>query len=576
MKKLFTRYLCIALIAVLVLAVFTACGNSEGNDKKLDEATTGIDEKNSSPDTDDTVDTTKGDNTTNTDKQADAQVPEDKNTTAPTGTTAPTPTGTTAPATTATPNTTVPSIPPSPPNPGNSGNGNSGKPTTPTYENPDIAGKDYQGYEFTFITEENNNTKTRYIVAEIDTGEILGDAITKRNSVIEQKYNIVIKQKKVDDVLTRVRSSIMSGTIEFDAILASSTDLASMAVEGLLYDLNTVDRFDFNQAYWDYNAGEQLAFGNKLYFTNCDLNIHGLGYAMFFNKYLINEYNLKSPYEYMANNTWTIDNWAKMVKSVQKDITGDGQMTSADRFGLVEDHTLPRMFAYASGIRATTNNANGKPVVTLLDDKTKLETIYAKLHELLSDSEHVCCTQCDYGSAYGFPTKNAYAKHLFSLDYYLFIAHDAADVEYYKDMTNRFGIVPFPKSDASQTSYQTMYPVEKNLFALPALIYDEDRTFNIIEDMNYYSSKLVYPTWFDVILVRRHLEDDAENNLKMLKENRVYDLGMYYDFGELRTKVMDENYAKTYNITRNYEKYKKYIQNEIDALYYMFVENTRY
>ncbi|MBR6682179.1 MAG: hypothetical protein IKL40_04250, partial [Clostridia bacterium] len=392
----------------------------------------------------------------------------------------------------------------------------------------------------------------------------------------EQKYNVVIKQMKVDDVLTKVRASIMSGTIEFDAILASSSDLASMAIEGLLYDLNTVDRFDFNQAYWDYNAGEQLAFGNKLYFTNCDLNIHGLGYAMFFNKYLINEYNLKSPYEYMANNTWTIDNWAKMVKSVQKDITGDGQMTSADRYGLVEDHTLPRMFAYASGIRATTNNANGKPVITLLDDKTKLETIYAKLHELLSDSEHVCCTQCDYGSAYGFPTKNDYAKHLFSLDYYLFIAHDAADVEYYKDMANRFGIVPFPKYDASQASYSTMYPVEKNLFALPSLIYDNDRTFNIIEDMNYYSSQLVYPTWFDVILVRKHLDDEAENNLKMLKENRVYDLGMYYDFEGLRTKVTDENYAKTYNITRNYEKYKKYIQNAIDALYYRFVENTRY
>ena len=534
MTKLFKRYLCMVLTAVMVLAVFTACGNTENDDES--EYTTGINETDSSPDTDETA----------YDKEDD----------------------TTAPVATATPNTTV--TPPS------TGNGNNGNPNTPIHKNPNIAGKDYQGYEFTFITEENNNSKTRYIVAETDTGDILGDAITQRNSVIEQKYNVVIKQKKVEDAVTRVRTSIMSGTIEFDAILASSAALTSMAVEGLLYDLNSVNRFDFNQAYWDSNACEQLAFGKKLYFTNCDLNIHGLGYAMFFNKHLIDEYKLKSPYEHIKNNTWTIDNWAEMVKTVQKDINEDGQMTSADRFGLVEDHTLPRMFAYASGIRATTNNANGKPVVTLVDDKTKLENIYVKLAAVLHDSEHVCCVECDYGSSHGFPTQNAYAKHLFSQDLYLFIAHDAADVEYYKDMTNRFGIVPFPKSDASQASYQTMYPVEKNLFALPTLIFDQDRTFNIIEDMNYYSSQLVYPTWFDIILVRKSLDNDAEDNLKMLKDNRVYDLGMYYDFGGLRTKVMDMDVAKNANILRQYERHKKYIQNEIDALYYRFVENTHY
>ena len=441
-------------------------------------------------------------------------------------------------------------------------------------ENPNIPAKDYQGHEFTLITEEGNAYNTRFIVAEADTGEVLGDAITKRNSALEQKYNIKVKHMKVDNIVDKVRSSVMSGTIEFDGIFAASNDLATMAIEGLLYDLNTVERFDFTKSYWDSNACEQLSMGGKLYFTNCATNIHALGWAMFFNKYLIEEYGLTSPYEMIANNTWTIDNWAEMVKSVNKDLDGDGQMTVADRYGLMTGHSMGRMFAFASGIRSTTNDEYGKPIVTLVDEKTKLEGIYTKLGAVLSDTEYVCCSECDHKEAHGYAHKWAYARSLFTQDYYLFTANDAEDVQEYAQMEHEFGIVPFPKYDENQELYQTQYPANNNLFALPALILDEERTFNIIEDMNYYSSFIVYPTWFDVILTRRYARDDeSEATLGTLNENRVYDIGQAFDFGGLRTSIMDMDVAKNSNVIRNYERYKKTVQNAIDDAYGKFLES---
>ncbi len=483
MKKILTRLLCTALLAVMVLSVFTACGD-----------------KTNSNVTDDVID-------------------------------------------------------------------------YETDENPNIPAKDYDGHEFTFITKEGSSYNTRYIVAEADSGEVLGDAITKRNSALEQKYNIKIKQLKVDDIVSKVRSSVMSGTVEFDAIYAGTNYLATMAVEGLLYDLNTVERFDFTKSYWDSNACEQLSIGGKLYFTNNATNIHSLGYAMFFNKYLVDEYNLTSPYEHMANNTWTIDNWAEMVKSVNKDIDGDGQMTIADRFGLLIGHGLGLQLSYSSGIRATTNDENGKPVITLVDDKTKLETIYNKLSTVLSDAEHVCCSECDHKDAHGYASKYAYSRYLFTQDHYLFIVNDAEDVGEYAQMEHEFGIVPLPKYDESQTEYKTQYPVMNNLFALPSLIENEERTFNIIEDMNYHSSFLVYPTWFDVILTRRYARDDeSEATLRMLNENRVYDIGMSFNFGNIRTQIMTMDIAKNANIIRNYERYKKQVQSAIDTTYQKYQE----
>ena len=107
-----------------------------------------------------------------------------------------------------------------------------------------------------------------------------------------------------------------------------------------------------------------------------------------------------------------------------------------------------------------------------------------------------------------------------------------------------------------------------NLFALPALVENEERTFNIIEDMNYHSSFLVYPTWFDVILTRRYARDDeSEETLRMLNENRIYDVGMSFNFGNIRTQIMTMDIAKNANIIRNYERYKKQVQSAIDSTY---------
>jgi hypothetical protein len=70
------------------------------------------------------------------------------------------------------------------------------------------------------------------------------------------------------------------------------------------------------KSYWDSNAAEQLKVGDKLYFTNCDLNVQEVAFVVYFNKALIEENSLTSPYEYMKNNQWTIDNWASLVMAV--------------------------------------------------------------------------------------------------------------------------------------------------------------------------------------------------------------------------------------------------------------------
>jgi len=448
-----------------------------------------------------------------------------------------------------------------------------------TEENPNIPAKDYDGYEFRFICEPygtDNAYSTKYMVAESEDGTVLNDAVYRRNSVLEQKYNIKISQNRVEDLVFTVRSQVLSGMTEFDLIVGSATDLANLARENALLDLNSIDRFDMTKSYWDSNAAEQLKIGDKLFFTNCDLNVQEIAFVVYFNKYLIEEYGLESPYKLMENNEWTIDKWAELVKSVSKDTQGDGLQTELDVYGTLYETHNTRMMAYGVGIRATTNDADGKPVVTLMDNKDKISSLYTKAKDVFGNTEvSWCINDMNKNDTHGYVDKFDYARSLFCQNLYLFHYEGTNIIHQFASMEKEFGIMPFPKFDSNQDSYYSMYPKLCAMVALPNIADATwlERTANIVEDMNYYSSIILEPAWYETLLARRYTRDsESEANLEVIKNGRVYDIGAYFDFGGIVSTVMGMDVRNSDNISRQYERSKKMIQSSIDNIYSDFTK----
>lgn len=438
-----------------------------------------------------------------------------------------------------------------------------------TPENPNLPAKDYGGYEFTFITNQGTAYNTGYLISDGEDYNVLDEAIDERNAIIQEKYKIVVKQMNVPDITTTVRTQVMGGVTEFDAILASCSNLATMAQDNLLMNLLDIELFDWDKSYWDSNSKEQLLIGNKLYFANCALNIHTIGFCVFFNKQLIADYQLPSPYELMEKNEWTIDTWAEMVTSVSRDMDNNGVMTEFDQYGTLYEHHNPRMFLYASGVRATTNDENGYPRITLMDDGTKTVNIYEKLKQVFCNDACSYCMACanvDFDAAQ-YPHKYSYLRYLFTQDLYLFHYTSEGAMSAFADMESEFGVVPFPKYDKTQEVYKTIYPYNNNLFALPSVYEDIERTATIIEDMNYVSSYTIVPTWFETLLQRRYARDsESEESLHILRNNCVYDLGLYYNFGQLRNELLDADPRQS-NISRNYARFEKAINASIKKIY---------
>lgn len=439
-----------------------------------------------------------------------------------------------------------------------------------TKYNPEIPKKDYNKYDFGIIVQPYNEGlaySNNFIDADGVLGEYLNDAVYNRNSIVEEKYNITISKIETANILSTVRTQVMSGMVEFDMIVTRCLWLATLARENHLADLLSYEWFDMTKPYWDTNGMRDLMIGEKLYFTNSDFVAQELASFIYFNKQIIEDYQLKSPYEYMAENNWTLDTFAQLSKSIYKDANNNGLVDEYDQFGLLAEHHNARALLFGSEIRTTTNDATGYPVVTLMSDKTV--TAYEKIKAILSDQTSWCIT-CMPNDSHGFTDKWDYMRSWFCQDMFLFHIEGANIIEQFADMESEFGIVPIPKYDSTQANYASSYPMHCSLMALPTTATDTDMVGRIVEDLNYYSSITVMPTFYDTVLARKSARDDeSEKNLDIIKNSRVYDLGVYFDFGGVRSKITDVDATKN-NISTNFAKLKKAIDADIAATYEKF------
>ena len=150
---------------------------------------------------------------------------------------------------------------------------------------------------------------------------------------------------------------------------------------------------------------------------------------------------------------------------------------------------------------------------------------------------------------------------------YLFHYEGTDIIHQFDDMEFEIGIVPFPKYDTEQDEYYSLYPHDALLVAVPSKIENLERTANIIEDLNHISKRFLKSAWFDSLVERKYrFDDESLEMLDIIYETRVYDIGLYYDFGGIRSGVLEQDVSK-YDISDLYEAKKNDINTDIKNFY---------
>ena len=110
---------------------------------------------------------------------------------------------------------------------------------------------------------------------------------------------------------------------------------------------------------------------------------------------------------------------------------------------------------------------------------------------------------------------------------------DLKELDEYADLD--YGILPSPKFSADQEDYECyVSTVYASCIAIPATPAAEPEQIALaLEVLNAASSVTVHDAYYETILKKRSLKDDeSERVLDILFENRVYDLGAIYGWGQ--------------------------------------------
>lgn len=410
--------------------------------------------------------------------------------------------------------------------------------------------------------------------AEEENGDAINDARYKRNSTVEDQFNVNIVDYDYeedngytpghDQVRSAVHKLVVAGDNDYAFMLLPGYTVCKLAQEGSLQDLNDMKNLDFTKPWWDQKANKDLTIMNHLFYTTGDISTadNDATCTVLFNKVLAEQYDLPDIYQLVLDGKWTLDQFYSLCADVSKDLNGDGKYDETDQYGAMVWDDIAMAVVNSTGDKCATVGDDGSVVLTLNNERT-----ISALDRYIEFGRDT--TQCfQYQRA--VDSSDTVAINMFSGNQVLFFMQLMQIVPKLRDMEADFGIIPFPKYDEAQDSYyNTVGSWHSVFFCMPMGTADQEMSTILAEALACEGKYTVTGAYYDMNLKTKAARDEQSSDmLDIIFDTRVYDLGWYYQFGMYNEEVMNLvrlNHAAG-QFTSMYEKYAKKANKELSKL----------
>ncbi|MCL2159527.1 MAG: extracellular solute-binding protein [Oscillospiraceae bacterium] len=406
-------------------------------------------------------------------------------------------------------------------------------------------GVDYGGYEFTILGYDGAAEGTwqiaaiSEIIAEVDSGEPINDALYRRNTEVEELYNITfgivpITYPNRGDFATKFTRAVLSGDDMFDAAFLLGDSLpASLSKNNMACDLQTIPSLDLSMSWWDQNSIKGMSIGGKVNAVIGDVNLYSATapLAIFANKKIMQDNDVGDLYEMVREGKWTWDVLYGIAKNVTKDINGDGIIDKNDQIGLFGQYLHLQTAIMSAGEIMTPKDSADIPVLS--PNFERIAAIVSKVGPILKDRAASIIAD-DITAGYN----NVFFDFIlpkFRDDEIMFHVNQLLFSFELRNMDADFAILPFPKYDETQSGYGAMLANAWATYTvIPITCTDTERAANILQAMGYYSQKYVTPAYYDVTVTNKLIRDDGSAEmLDIIMKNRVFDLSYLYNWGDI-------------------------------------------
>ena len=260
------------------------------------------------------------------------------------------------------------------------------------------------------------------------------------------------------------------------------------------------------------------------------LALYRLMFVTFFNRDLMNTLGEESLFDVVNAGKWTIDYQIRLGKQYYSDNDASTTISSGDTVGLISS-TVSYIDPYWSSCKNPILVKDADNWLEYAVDVDRLSTTMRKVIELFYDANSYIVTSGG-DSARQNEISSMFAEgHALTATLRLC----AAETEFLRDMTDKYGVIPCPKLDEEQTEYQTFLHDQFTAFAIARPVTDEraEMLGAVLEYMAWSSYTTVVPVYYNVALKSKYMQDSASWDML----DKIYN-GIYIDAGVLYTKIL--------------------------------------
>lgn len=368
-------------------------------------------------------------------------------------------------------------------------------------------GLDFGGVTFGVYVPSNGGQEVFMWGGDELTGDVASDAAIQRNLAVEERLNIDLAyylDAEVDhnSISKKISVYLQAGDSTVDFFLGQQYGMVPMITEGGFVNAYDLEHIDFTQPWWSNKYMDEISIGDDArYFLAGDYILSTIYYtdAILFNKVIYDNYygSADDLYQTVMAGEWTMDMLAELTEGAFVDLNNNGITDQDDQLGYV---------TYLNG-------ASVDPFMYLSDmdysryDENGMLSLHMKDELVLTLTEKVVSYFHQPGSLYKIENIH---KELFKEGKALFVGMQSLGSAgaFFRDMTDDYGFLPYPKLDESQTDYRCLVTDIVLLGAISGASQNLDITGAVLEALCAETYRTVTPAWYETALKIKYSRDD--------------------------------------------------------------------
>jgi len=414
------------------------------------------------------------------------------------------------------------------------------EPTTETTDGFNLPDKDWGGKTLTIMGQTNERAIfTNFeIDVEEENGDIVNDAIFKRNTTLEERYNVDIVQSLQQDPAASLRQAVMAGDSIYDVTFLWIKNMNASITSGYMTDLYTLDHMDFDKPWWNAEANDALEISGKLFTTSSAFSLQEKARIYFgvYNAAITEQYETGDIQQMVLDGTWTIDKMNEFGRRFAADVNQDGQMDMNDNYSVVcGAYTNFGAYTVAQGNSIIAKNDSGELAI-VMNNEHMINSIDKTL-KLLDRSVSMYCN--DFNGKVDFDYWSA-SSRLFKEGRAMFSLALVSSLSSFSEVEGLdYRVMTFPKYDEAQERYYAQAEEHGLLFGIPSNAPDADFSAFMLEALSHESYSTSLPAYIEISAKVKHVYDEKSADiLDLIFDSVSYDFGFLYGIGGLNQILM--------------------------------------